>query len=29
MTGRYPQRFGHEFNVGGRRNIRDAGLPLD
>jgi putative heme-binding domain-containing protein len=26
MTGRYPQRFGHEFNTPGRR--QDVGLPL-
>src|SRR5688572_19116020 len=29
MTGRYPQRFGHEFNIGGMEIHADAGLPLD
>ncbi len=28
MTGRYPQRFGHEFNVGVGPLSRDDGLPL-
>jgi arylsulfatase A-like enzyme len=28
LTGRYPQRFGHEFNVPGPTNM-EAGLPLD
>lgn len=27
MTGRYPQRFGHEFNIGLLEMHRDAGLP--
>lgn len=29
MTGRYPQRFGHEFNIGPLEMHREAGLPLD
>jgi len=30
MTGRYQTRFGHEFNLIGRENLKpDAGLPLD
>jgi arylsulfatase A-like enzyme len=29
LTGRYPQRFGHEFNIGGREMHPDAGLPVD
>jgi arylsulfatase A-like enzyme len=29
LTGRYPQRFGHEFNIGGREIHPDAGLPAD
>src|SRR5687768_358608 len=29
MTGRYPRRFGHEFNIGGMEIHADAGLPLD
>ncbi len=30
MTGRYPQRFGHEFNIGGMVPAhRQIGLPLD
>ena len=29
MTGRYQQRFGHEFNTGGRLDMKDWGLPLD
>ena len=29
MTGRYQQRFGHEFNIGLLEMHRDAGLPLD
>lgn len=28
LTGRYQQRFGHEFNPGGRRNDDEFGLPL-
>jgi arylsulfatase A-like enzyme len=28
LTGRYPQRFGHEFNIGMIEAHRDAGLPL-
>lgn len=28
LTGRYPQRFGHEFNIGMAAPHRDAGLPL-
>jgi arylsulfatase A-like enzyme len=28
MTGRYPQRFGHEFNIGMVPAHADAGLPL-
>jgi arylsulfatase A-like enzyme len=28
LTGRYPQRFGHEFNIGMAEMHRDAGLPL-
>src|SRR5688572_10671618 len=28
MTGRYPQRFGHEFNIGVGPLQRDHGLPL-
>jgi arylsulfatase A-like enzyme len=28
MTGRYPQRFGHEFNLGVGPAMRDFGLPL-
>src|SRR5688572_9462407 len=27
LTGRYPQRFGHEFNLGAEH--RDFGLPLE
>ena len=29
MTGRYQQRFGHEFNIGPLEMHRDAGLPPD
>ncbi len=29
LTGRYPQRFGHEFNIGGSDMHPDAGLPVD
>ena len=29
MTGRYPQRFGHEFNIGLSMAHREAGLPLE
>jgi len=29
LTGRYPQRFGHEFNIGMQPPHRDVGLPLD
>ena len=29
MTGRYPQRFGHEFNIGPLEMHREAGLPVD
>lgn len=29
LTGRYPQRFGHEFNIGITAAHRDAGLPLE
>jgi len=29
LTGRYPQRFGHEFNIGVTPAHRDVGLPLD
>jgi arylsulfatase A-like enzyme len=29
MTGRYPQRFGHEFNIGPLDTHREAGLPVD
>jgi arylsulfatase A-like enzyme len=29
LTGRYPQRFGHEFNIGMMPAHRDVGLPLD
>src|SRR4029450_9677704 len=29
MTGRYPQRFGHEFNIGTLEVHREAGLPVD
>src|SRR5688572_28548236 len=29
MTGRYPQRFGHEFNIGGTATHAEAGLPLE
>lgn len=29
LTGRYPQRFGHEFNIGMTGEHRDAGLPLE
>jgi arylsulfatase A-like enzyme len=28
MTGRYPQRFGHEFNIAGQAMHGDVGLPL-
>ncbi len=28
MTGRYPQRFGHEFNIGPTEEHEDYGLPL-
>lgn len=28
LTGRYPQRFGHEFNIAGRAVHPDIGLPL-
>ena len=28
MTGRYPQRFGHEFNISMTEAHQDAGLPL-
>jgi arylsulfatase A-like enzyme len=28
MTGRYPQRFGHEFNIAGMDTHADAGLPV-
>lgn len=28
LTGRYPQRFGHEFNIAGRMVHPDEGLPL-
>ena len=28
MTGRYPQRFGHEFNLGVGPNFSERGLPL-
>lgn len=29
LTGRYPQRFGHEYNIGIAAVHRDAGLPLE
>jgi arylsulfatase A-like enzyme len=29
LTGRYQQRFGHEFNPGGGARMRDIGLPVD
>ena len=29
LTGRYPQRFGHEYNIGIADEHRDAGLPVD
>ena len=29
LTGKYPQRFGHEFNIGMAESHREAGLPLD
>ena len=29
LTGRYPQRFGHEFNIGITTAHREAGLPLE
>ena len=29
LTGRYPQRFGHEFNIGMIAAHREAGLPLE
>lgn len=29
LTGRYPQRFGHEFNIGPMNTHGEAGLPLD
>lgn len=29
LTGRYPQRFGHEFNMGITPIHREAGLPID
>lgn len=28
MTGRYPQRFGHEFNIAGRNVHGEVGLPV-
>lgn len=28
MTGKYPQRFGHEFNIGVQSEHADVGLPL-
>lgn len=28
LTGKYPQRFGHEFNIGMQPTHSDAGLPL-
>jgi arylsulfatase A-like enzyme len=29
LTGRYPQRFGHEFNIGSLAVHREVGLPVD
>jgi arylsulfatase A-like enzyme len=29
LTGRYPQRFGHEFNIGSLEIHREAGLPVN
>jgi arylsulfatase A-like enzyme len=29
LTGKYPQRFGHEFNIGMIEAHRDVGLPLE
>jgi len=29
MTGRYPQRFGHEFNIGMTETHAEAGLPIE